>query len=240
MLKNIILALFVCGSLGAQTDLSQLYAENLDVPESFIFVPPKDWLATDPARLPPSVKAMVIGKSEHGYPPSINIGLEPFEGSLKSYLKNVKLINESQNAIWKDLGQITTECGQASLSSVDMPTEWGDVRLLHAITIRYGTAYIMTCASLKEEFSKNYKDFLAAMRSMKINRDVYEMVGHPELRAKLLNQIQHLKKEHAQLPPEEFHKQWEAFLEKLDTDFSQMGSRWRSAMIAKAEKEIGF
>jgi hypothetical protein len=247
MLKKILYLLLLSGTMHAETPLEHLYSEAMEEPESLIFIPPSGWLAADPAILPPSVKAMVIGKTEKGYPPSINIGLEPFDGSLKSYLKNIKLINEAQNAVWKDLGQITTESGQASLSSVDMTTEWGDVRLLHAIVVKYGTAYIMTCASLKEEFSSNYKDFFQAMRSMKINRNVYEMVGHPEMRAKLTNQVQKLKKElnevveaHGTFVAEDFQKKWEPFVEMLSKDFASLGPKWREAMIGKAQKELGI
>lgn len=228
---------FFCTLNADESVLGKQYLEAMEEPEAFIFIPPQGWLAADPKILPQSVKAMVVGKSEKNYPPSINIGMEPFEGSLKSYLKNIKMINESQNAIWKDMGQISTESGQASLSSVDMNTEWGDVRLLHAIMIKYGTAYIMTCASLKDEFSHNYKDFLQAMRSMKINKDVFEMVGHPEMRAKLMNNVQKLKKDCTTLNKEDCLK---TFSETLDKDFAQLGPKWKDCMLAKAKQEIGF
>lgn len=223
------LALLAGPLFGETPDLQQSYNLALEEPESVIFIPPKGWLAADPSILPQSVKAMVIGKSEKNYPPSINIGLEPFTGSLKSYLKNVKMINEAQNATWKDLGQVTTECGPASLSSVDMTTEWGDVKLLHAIIVRYGTAYILTCASLKDEFTTNYKDFLSAIHSLRINKDVYEMVGHPEMRAKLMNHVQKLKKN---------QETWDEFAENIKTDFSSMGPKWYDAMLAKAHSEL--
>jgi hypothetical protein len=250
-----------CEPAVIESELNGQFQEAMDAPEAFIFVPPKDWLGADPKMLPPSVKAMVIGKSNKAYPPSINIGLEPYDGSLKSYLKNIKMINDAQNATWKDLGQIATESGQASLSSVDMTTEWGDVRLLHAILIRYGTAYIMTCASLKEEFSTNYKDFFQAMRSMKINKDVYEMVSHPELRTKLINTVQKLKKEWTGVwdpyqkneavdafvitksgcfQTEDFQKYWNAFNDDLEKNYLSMGPKWKDAMIAKAKKELGL
>ena len=251
MLKRFLYLIILITPLQAETKLQQIYNEAMEEPESLIFIPPAGWLAADPAILPSSVKAMVIGKSEKGYPPSINIGLEPFEGSLKSYLKNIKMINEAQNAVWKDMGQISTESGQASLSSVDMATEWGDVKLLHAIIVKYGTAYIMTCASLKEEFSQNSKDFFQAMRSMKVNKDVYEMVGHPEMRAKLTNHVQKLKKEWGRITlesedklscfnSEEFQKSWQPFTENLAQNFASLGDKWKDAMMAKAKRELGL
>lgn len=130
------------------------------------FIPPSDWRYSDPKSLPERVHVMVVGKGLREYPPSLNLGTEPYTGTLKEYLKIVKAINDAQGAEWRDLGTILTGAGEASLSQVDTKSEWGDVRMMHVILIRDGMVYILTAASLKEEFPKYYQDFFRSMRSL--------------------------------------------------------------------------
>lgn len=146
------------------------YSKTANQPGAVIFSPPQDWKAVDPTLLTSSVKAMVIGKGSHEFPPSINLGTESYKGTLKQYLKRIKEINKSQGSEWKDLGTIRTEAGEASLSQVDRKTQWGDVRMMHVILYKDETIYIMTAASLKEEFPKFYKDFFNSLRSLRFNK----------------------------------------------------------------------
>lgn len=134
---------------------------------SVVFTPPKGWKLAEENSLLPSVRIMVVGTGTHEYPPSINLGTESYPGTIKQYLKRIKEINSSQGAVWKDLGKIQTEAGQASLSQVDKKTEWGDVRMMHVILNKDGMMYIITAAALKEEFSKFYKDFFTSFRSLR-------------------------------------------------------------------------
>lgn len=138
-------------------------------PGALLFTPPSGWHVADPKALPPSVKIMVVGKGAREFPPSINIGSEKFSGSLKQYLKRVKEINASRNYVWKDLGKIRTDAGEASLSQVDTQTEWGAVRMMHVIIKKDDTIYIATATSLKEEFPQFYKDFFASLKSIHFN-----------------------------------------------------------------------
>lgn len=138
---------------------------------SVLFTPPSGWKSADPKSLLPHVKAMVVGKGVHEYPPSINLGTESYPGTLKQYLKRIKEINTSQGAYWKDLGTIQTKAGKASLSQVDKKTEWGEVRMMHVILNKDGTMYILTAASLKDEFPKFYKDFFSSLSSLRFNQD---------------------------------------------------------------------
>lgn len=146
---------------------NQSYTEEPKLEKSLVFTPPQGWQMADPKQLPPSVKAMIVGKGKSEYPPSMNLGLEEYDGNLKSYLKIVKSINDSQNAEWKDLGKIQTQAGSASLSQVDMRTEWGAVRLMHVILVRDGFAYILTAAAKSDEFPQFYNDFFTAMKSLR-------------------------------------------------------------------------
>lgn len=140
------------------------FAENL-----VSFTPPKGWMLADEKSLPRNVKIMVVGKGAYNYPPSINLAVEKYEGSLQDYLRFIDTFNKKRGAEWKNLGKIQTEAGEASLSQVDARNVWGVERQMHVILMREGIVYILTVAALKDEFSSFYKDFFASMRSMKID-----------------------------------------------------------------------
>lgn len=144
------------------------HTESHEATAQASFKSPEGWRYANEKELPSNIKVMVIGKSEYEYPPSINLGTEKFDGTIKDYLKLVKSLNQSMGKEWKDLGKIRTEAGNASLSQSDIKTEWGDVRMMHVILVKSGVAYIMTAASRKEEFPKFYKDFFASMRSLNV------------------------------------------------------------------------
>lgn len=146
-------------------------SQSTTTPEakSILFTPPPGWKLADSNSLLPSVKTMVVGKGAHEYPPSINLGTEVYSGTLKQYLKRIKEINDSEGASWKDLGKLRTQAGEASLSQVDKKTEWGEVRMMHVILKKDGIIYILTAASLKNEFPKFYKDFFASMSSLRFS-----------------------------------------------------------------------
>ncbi len=138
-------------------------------PLSVQFTPPPGWATADASALPPRVKTMVVGKGKGNFPPSINLGMEKYQGTLKQYLKIIKAINDSQGSQWKDLGAIRTEAGDASLSQVDTKSEWGELRMMHVILLKDGIIYILTAAAKKEEFPEHYKAFFDSLRSLRFN-----------------------------------------------------------------------
>jgi hypothetical protein len=152
-----------------QTPASEV-TENADSPAVAEFTPPPGWNAADKKFLTAHVRALIIGpKIKSDMPPTMNLMIEPFKGTLREYLKNVKRINESHGDSWKDLGTITTKAGQASLSSVDVRSKWGGEKLMHVIIIRDGYAYVLTAAASKNEFFLLYKQFYTSMQSLQIH-----------------------------------------------------------------------
>ena len=136
------------------------------------FTPPANWSLVDPQQLRQqfkNVKMMVIGKGSHYYSPSINLGIFPFQGTLKQFLKDIKANNEADGCLWQDLGTIQTKAGPASLSQVEEKTEWGKVQQMHVTLIKDGTVYLLTAAALKEEFPKFHQTFFDSLRSLQIN-----------------------------------------------------------------------
>jgi hypothetical protein len=110
---------------------------------------------------------MVVGPSKTAFPPSICLGLEPYQGSLKQYIRAAKATSDSQGCQWKELGKLSTEAGNVLLYQEDMPTKWGLVREIHAILEKDGMIYMLTAAAAKDEFSTYYKSFFEAIRSLR-------------------------------------------------------------------------
>ncbi len=168
----------------------------------------------------------------------------------------MKAINDSQGTEWKDLGTIKTEAGDASLSQVDAKTQWGNVRTMHVILLRDGVIYIMTAAATKEEFPKYYKDFFNAMRSLRINKDLYELVGDASRRSQLIQNVENLKQnlndqlnKQKIVDPEatkltvfnssSFQKtQWEPFKSALGHDYSEMSPDWQKLILERVQGDL--
>lgn len=137
------------------------------------FTPPQGWHFAEMSNKLKHVHVMVLAESKHELAPCISLGTDYYQGELKDYLKIVKQINDVKGDEWKDLGKIQTEAGEASLSQVNAKTQWGEMRMMHAILLHDGIAYILTTAALKEDFPAYYKEFFQAMRSLKfIDNDI--------------------------------------------------------------------
>lgn len=165
--SKILTLLITCMSISCFAEV--LNENNINqIQELITFNPPKGWKAADTKELSPLIKTMLIGTGKEDFPPSITLAVEPFEGTLKDYLKIVKNINDEQKTEWKNLGKMTTKAGVANLSQFDEKSNWGLVRTMTAILVKNGNAYILSATALKSEFSGFYKDFFEAMKSFSI------------------------------------------------------------------------
>jgi hypothetical protein len=229
--------------------------------EGFIlFTPPEGWQMADANVLPSHVRVMIIGKGPSSFPPSLNLSWEPYQGTIKQYLKIVNNMNAAEGYTWRDLGTIQTQAGTGSLSQVDTKTQWGNVRLMHVIMIKNGHVYILTASALQEEFSLFYKDFFAAMRSLRIVNNAYEMITNPQQRNqvqtaanKLQSQWQTLiAQKQTQFPQmslsdiqdnvfnsEEFQTTiWNPFKDMLKQKTTQLGADWHALFLQKLEDQL--
>jgi hypothetical protein len=137
--------------------------------ETAQFTPPVGWRLADQKALPEHVKVMVVGQGKRDFPPSINLAIDPFSGTLEEYMKVVKSILQSQKAIWKEIGTLDIGSLKGKLLQIDTRTKWGEERQLQLITVYDGAAYILTASALAQEFSDFSADFFAALKSFTIN-----------------------------------------------------------------------
>ncbi|MBS4171338.1 hypothetical protein [Neochlamydia sp. AcF95] len=157
-------------------------------PSVAIFIPPKGWLTADQEALSAHIKYMVVGpKVQNEMPPTMNLLIEPYDGTLKDYLKSIKKINEAHGDSWKDLGILKTKAGEASLSQVDMRSKWGGEKLMHAIIVRNKYAYVLTATAAKQEFARFYQEFYQALRSLQIYDNILDVVKDPVKKTHLEN-----------------------------------------------------
>lgn len=134
---------------------------------------PEGWREADPKSLGSNVQVMLVGKGKGAYPPSINIGSEPYPLNLTDYVKMVKEVNKSLGTPARELGSIDTKAGKVPLIELEMETEWGKVRLLHAILVKDSHVFVVTAAAPKNEYTSFYPQFLKAFQTI-------DLVSKPE------------------------------------------------------------
>lgn len=218
---------------------------------------PEDWgMPALSVKLPPHVLFIAVGKGQHPFPPSVNLTYQPFEGTLKQYLKNVKAINEARKDEWKDLGNFRTESGIANLSQVNAKTAWGETKTMHVILLKDGIIYILTASATKEEFPNFYKDFFNTMRSIRIVKNALDLVKPAQRKAQLQTTIQNLQTQYQSLlaqqqqttpenskdqvfQGEEFKsKYWNIFKLLIDQQFTDMGPSWQNFILEKTKNDL--
>ncbi|MDP1880814.1 MAG: hypothetical protein Q8K60_07730, partial [Parachlamydiaceae bacterium] len=123
-----------------------------------------------------------------------------------------------------------------------------------------GKIYILTAAAPKDEFPLYYKDFLAAMQSLTISKDPYDMIPNPNDRkelksnvAKLQAQWKEMIKQHQVEFPDlsemeikekvfdssKFQETtWKPFKDMLAKKFATLGPDWQTLVLYQTEDNL--
>lgn len=217
------------------------------------FTPPNGWNVVNKENLSPHVKILVVGpKIKNEMPPTMNLMIEPYDGNLKSYLIQVKKINDSHGDSWKDLGTLKTKAGEASLSQVEIRSKWGGEKLMHAIIVKNGFAYVLTATASKNEFGRFYQQFYTALRSLQIYENELDLIKNPEKRMELeqaiasveatfsksLNENRNVTKEQLFESSAFQNETWIPFQQALQKDFSDLGNDWQMAIIDNTKENL--
>ncbi len=161
-----------------------------------IFTPPKGWYLADPTSLSSHVLVGYVGNEKKIYRPSINLATEETNVSLKEYIQAVKKIHsEDKNTKIRELGTIKTKAGDAALLEILSYSNFGNMRMLQAILIKDNQAYILTGASLKDEFFSYSKELSSSIRSLEIIDNIYDIIGSNEKKELLQNKMLTTKEE---------------------------------------------
>lgn len=237
-----ILSFLTCALLA----LSTLFASS-----QCFFTPPEGWEIADPSTLPPSVVISFFKKGVNGFCPSVNLAIEETDVSLAEYLKAVKAIHEQDRSNqWRTLGKVKTAAGLAQLTELDTKTGFGSLRILQAILLHEGRAYVMTAAALKEEISQYYKEFQAAFRSLTLSTDLLGHIPQLERRENLKHRQSELLKaaEEALAAQKETvnpldipsfqEDHWLPFQKAVLDQFGDMGAFWQVLILRSAQEKM--
>jgi hypothetical protein len=216
------------------------------------FMPPKEWGLADPRQLSPKVMVGFLGKPHKGFCPSMNLAIEETYVSLTEYLKAVKKLHEAdhQNR-WRELGKIKTKAGTAALTEIDTKSDAGPIRILQLIFLQEGHAYILTAASLKENFANFYQDFLESFRSLNITPDLLSVFSATPKKTLLEEKIQQIneawltaikgqdKEEKALFAEKTFQElHWIPFQDFVLKECSELGPHWQLLFLRNLQEKF--
>jgi hypothetical protein len=149
---------------------------------------------------------------------------------MKTYLKTIKELHESdRNTTWRDLGVFRTLSGNARLTEIQKRSKWGNIKMLQIILIHKNKAYILTGATLKDEFLDHHKPILKALRSLKITEDLVKEIKNPSDREYIQAGILALKEEN-----EEKEKKLQQLQKYILQHCTNMGAHWQFLMMRSA------
>lgn len=145
-----------------------------------LFSPPQGFDMVDPKT--PSRHAIVgfIQKGRSGFCPSLHLTHESITCAFDQYLKQVSQQAAARGRKWRNLGEIETKSGKATLIQIELDHNLGRVALLQAILPREGEVHILTAGVLKKELSKQIHLFRTAFQSMRVVEDLFELASDPE------------------------------------------------------------
>jgi hypothetical protein len=200
------------------------------------FIPPNGWECIVAQKPDPCVQIAFVGKGETNFRPSLNLAIEEIDVSLKEYLKDVREIHETEmNVQWRDLGPFTFGSGKGRLTEITSSSAIGDVKMLQAILVQDGCAYILTGAVLKKEFLAMQKTLLSAIRSLTIVPDLFSAISNPSQRSRLTELFCAFDQKAL---PEERQTQWSRLQKVILDDFASMGAYWQILILKEGYQRI--
>jgi len=144
---------------------------NASIP---LFDPPEGWECAFPDKLSPCVQVGFLGKGSTPFRPSINLAIEEVNVNLKEYVKAVKGVHLAEKGtVWRDLGKFKTRAGEGRLTEISTTSPLGSIKMLQMIVVAGKTAYILTGASIKEDFLKFHDIFSKTFQSLRLEGDLF-------------------------------------------------------------------
>lgn len=213
------------------------------------FIPPKGWEMALPQTSSKHVKVTFAQKRQDGLCPSINLAIENIDLSLKEYVKIIENLHKSkQKTRWRNLGPFTSKAGDGQLIELDLPTKWGETRLLQFLFVKDKKAYVITAGALKEDFSKYYKEFEKAFHTFQLTHDLFSSLKDSskaeitQVLSKLTQawqkRVPHLESFESAFNEPSFQKEaWVPFQEKI-LKCDEMGAFWQILTLAFAQENL--
>jgi len=240
-LQTIFLSLLLATcTLYGQEEVNQIHKESRTARPICFFHPPDNWSVANPSALSPLVKVGFFGPSQHNFCPSINLAEEKVDCTLQTYLEAVKKIHTTnRHKDWSYLGTFKTLAGEGALTQIDLPCPAGPMRMLQLILLKGDIAYILTGATLKEEFVEHLPLFRKAFRSLELTHNLYSVI-QDEKRRSCAEQL-YMAVESAVANQKAFFPEmpeWQTFQGSMIEQFADFGAYWQALFIADAFKQL--
>lgn len=209
------------------------------ISEICTFLPPAGWEIAQPKNLSQHVQVGFLGKGSGDFRPSINIAFEEVDVSLKEYVKAVRKIQTSQpNTQWRDLGKFPMKAGTGRLTEITTTTPWGEIKMLQALFVKNGKAYILTGAVLKQDLPKFQTDLLNSFRSLTLVPHLFATLPENPQAAELRKLFASLGSISSEEDPERAQKQQWDSLQKAVQGVGEMGPYWDYLVLKEGHAKI--
>ncbi|MCB1107207.1 MAG: hypothetical protein KDK76_03835 [Chlamydiia bacterium] len=213
----------------------------------FTFVdPPKEWLISDPSKYEEGVKVAFIASKQKVFTPSITLTIENVgKATMDDYVQALKRIYQADE--FQELGIFTTSVGVAHLFQIDRNAQWGQMRLLQAITLYKGHALIQTGACLKKDFLDVHETFLNTFKSLQTTPSLLTTCNHPTFEKRLENITKCWKKLCATSKDDKktlFNSpffqdnQWKPFVSYIEKELKEKGLCWQFLALKYIQESL--
>lgn len=196
------------------------------------FIPPNDWEAAQLKKHSPHVKIGFLGKGGTAFRPSINLATEEIDVSLKEYVKIVKDLHlQDPQLTLRDLGRFSMRGGKGRLLEMSNYSPFGELKLLQAILVKKGQAYILTAACLKKEFAQFQKGIIKALESLNVAKEIWT----PLQDKKVQDQLKGLFSSLGTLESKD--QEWEKFQKQI-ASIESLGPYWQFLALQEGKHKI--
>ena len=196
-----------------------------------IFTPPAGWEIAQLKNPSPYVKIGFVGKPSGEFRPSINLATEETDAPLKEYLQAVKELQTADpKTQWRDLGKFSMQSGTGRLIEISSPSPFGEMKILQAIFVSQGKAYILTAASLKEDLPKLQNELLKSFQSLNLIHDLWTPIQDPQKRAQFRALFSSLGQEDQTL-------EWKKLQAQVGSE-PQLGPYWQFLALQEGYAKI--
>lgn len=182
--------------------------------ELIYFTPPPDWTS---AQLSSGKRGFVAHSTEHTRP-SLYLSVERSTLSYSDYLKSVQRIYTSiPKTSWRKIETLLTKAGSGTLTSIDMDTPHGMLRILQLLLQKQDRMIILTASTTQTQFPSYYPLLLETFRSLSYASSVQSSLQDPSKFSLLEQQLQTApcQQQFARFLQETFPEQGKGWLEEV-------------------------
>lgn len=200
-----------------------------------LFIPPEGWECVKPKNLPESIEIAFLKKGLIRFSPSLNLSKEKVSVTFKEYLRSVKKLHERDLKVeWNDLGEFSCGAGKGNLADIRTPSAGGELRMLQAIIMKDGWAFILTGAAKREDFPAERGIFLKTMRSLTVVPDLFAAIPDEKKRRDLKKTYDSLNLCESE---EERALRWKS-LPGLLSEYETLGMYWLFLALREGHERI--